>query len=90
MGALPIIRDMRGNVITPNDLPSPETIRWTPNKKFIVVQAIKGGLITKEEALDRWGMLENELRIWEEGFKSHGVNGLKTTHYQKRSRSKPS
>jgi len=88
MPKLPIIRDLRGDVITPIDLPPPDTIRWTPNKKYIVVCAVRGGLISLEDALKRYHMEEKELSIWEKGFKDDGVTGLKSTHFQRRRQAK--
>ena len=81
---LPIVRDLQGNVITPVDLPSPTTVRWTPNKKCIVVRAVRGGLATLESILDRYNMTEREFLIWEQGLKDDGITGLKVTHYQDR------
>jgi len=86
--SLPIVRDLQGNVITPVDLPSPATVRWTPNKKAIVVRAVRGGLVPLQEALDRYGMREREFLIWEHGLKDDGVVGLKVTHFQRRRRAK--
>ena len=85
---LPTVRDLRGNVITPNDLPSPTTVRWTFNKKAIVVCAVRGGLVTLEHVLDRFHMTEKEFSIWEEGLKNDGSQGLKVTHFQRRRRAK--
>jgi hypothetical protein len=85
---LPVIRDLQGNVITPVDLPDPATVRWTPNKKCIVVRAVRGGLITIEEVLSRYGMREREFLIWEKGLKEDGISGLKVTHYQRRRKAK--
>lgn len=85
---LPTVTDLQGNVITPVDLPSPATVRWTPNKKAIVVRAVRGGLISLQEALDRYGMIEREFLIWEQGLKDDGVGGLKVTHYQRRRKAK--
>lgn len=81
---LPVIYDLKGNVITPVDLPDPATIRWTPHKKAIVVRVVRGGLVTLEEVLDRYGMKEREFLIWEQGLKDDGQVGLKVTHYQRR------
>jgi len=88
MQKLPTIRDLRGNVVTPIDLPPPETVRWTPNKKFIVVRAVRGNLISLEDALKRYRMTENEFLIWEQGLKDDGVVGLQSTFFQRRRRAK--
>lgn len=84
MQKLPIVRDLQGNVITPVDLPPSDTKRWVANRKAIVVRAVRGGLISLEEALNRYGMKEREFLIWEQGLKDDGQVGLKVTHYQRR------
>lgn len=83
MSQLPIIKDLYGNVITPMDLPSDHTGYWRANRKAIVVRAVIGGLITLEEALERYHLTEKEFSIWEQGFKDGGATGLMVTHYQK-------
>ena len=88
MQKLPTTRDLRGNVITFMDLPSPETVRWTANKKFIVVRAVRGNLISLEDALKRYHMTEREFLIWEQGLKDDGVTGLMVTRFQRRRRAK--
>ncbi|MEK7068254.1 MAG: DUF1153 domain-containing protein [Patescibacteria group bacterium] len=81
---LPTVQDLRGNVITPQDLPPPDTIRWTPNKKAIVIRAGRGGLVGLEEVLERYHMTEREFHLWEDGFNDHGEVGLRVTQYQRR------
>lgn len=81
---LPTTRDLRGNVITVQDLPPGDTKRWTPNKKAIVVRAVRNGLLPLEAVLERYHMTEKEFLMWEQGLKSSGVDGLKVTHYQSR------
>ncbi|KND50372.1 MAG: hypothetical protein AB202_01810 [Parcubacteria bacterium C7867-007] len=82
----PVARDLHGLPITVDDLPSPDTRRWVPNRKAIVVNAVRGGLISLEEVLIRYNMTEREFRIWEQGLEDAGAEGLKTTKFQKRKR----
>ena len=84
MQKLPIVRDLQGIVITPVDLPPPNTVRWTANRKAIVVRAVRGGLVPMQEVLDRYHMTEKEFVIWERGLQDDGDVGLKVTHFQKR------
>lgn len=83
-----IVRDLRGEIIAPYDLPPPDTVRWTPNKKAIVVRWVRAGNMPLQEMLDRYHMTEKEFLIWEDGLKDDGAVGLKTTHYQSRRRAK--
>jgi hypothetical protein len=80
----PVIKDLQGNVITLPDLPSPDTVRWTANRKATVVRAVRGGLVPLQEMLDRYHMTEKEFLIWEHGLQDDGATGLKVTHFQKR------
>lgn len=85
-----VARDLQGNVITLPDLPAPDTVRWVANRKYIVIKAIEVGLITREEALERYKMQGSELDLWEAEFKEYGARGLKTTHFQRRRGKSPS
>lgn len=82
--ALPIVRDLQGNVITVADLPPGKTTRWTPNKKAIVVRAVRNGLIPLQNVLERYQMNEIEFKFWENGLQESGITGLKITKFQER------
>lgn len=84
--ALPVVYDLQGNAITVRDLPPPTTRRWVTNRKAILVRAVHGGLITREEVLERYQMEEGEFATWEREFAAHGAEGLKITKTQKRRR----
>ena len=43
-----------GNVLTMADLPPPDTIRWVTRRKAEVVCAVRGGLLSLEEACQRY------------------------------------
>jgi hypothetical protein len=61
------------------DLPPPDTRRWVIRRKAEVVSAVRGGLLTRDEALARWGLTEEELDSWGLAFDRHGLLGLRTT-----------
>ena len=88
MQKAPVIMDLQGNVIAPYDLPVPSNVHWTPNRKAIIVRAVRGGMFTLEELLNRYHMTEKEFLIWEQGLKDDGERGLKVTHFQRRRRAK--
>lgn len=52
-----------GSVLTLADLPS-GTERWVARRKATVVQAIDHGLLTRDEAIARYGLSEEELDGW--------------------------
>jgi hypothetical protein len=78
-----------GRTLTLADLPPPDTTRWVVRRKAEVVAAVREGLLTREEALRRYGLSSEELDAWEQSVSKHGVSGLRTTrirHYRMRSK----
>jgi len=65
-----------------NDLPSPNTRRWVKSRKFLVVTAIRSGLITEQEAETRYRLSSEELRSWSVMLDTFGVQGLRATRVQ--------
>lgn len=72
-----------GTIMTRADLPVPETRRWVASRKARVVRAVAFGLIPLKEALERYGMSEEEFEIWRSAVERHGEIGLKVTRIQK-------
>ena len=72
-----------GARLTRADLPSPETRRWVARRKAAVVAAVNGGLLSLEEACERWNLSEEELESWRAAVARHGVNALRTTALQR-------
>lgn len=72
-----------GTVMTRADLPPPETRRWVASRKARVVRAVAYGLITRKEALERYGLSEEEFGIWQHAIDSFGEKALKVTAIQK-------
>lgn len=72
-----------GTVMTRADLPGSDTRRWVASRKAAVVRAVQYGLITREEALDRYALSSEELDEWRRAVQSHGEAGLKVTSLQK-------
>lgn len=72
-----------GTRLTREDLPSPRTRRWVARRKAAVVAAVNGGLMTEEEACDRWDLSVEELDDWRTAVARHGINALRTTALQR-------
>ena len=64
------------------ELPSPRTRRWTARRKVALVDAVRGGWLSLEEACERYGLSVEEFRAWEEAVERHGVPGLRATRLQ--------
>lgn len=78
-----------GNLLTMADLPPPHTRRWVIRRKAEVVAAVQGGLLTVEDALQRYGLTPEEFEIWQAMFQEYGTAGLRTTrvrHYRMRAK----
>ena len=72
-----------GQRLTKADLPSADTKRWVIRRKAEVVAAVRGGLITMEEACAKYGISEEEFEIWVKAIDRFGIQGLRTTRIQK-------
>ena len=72
-----------GRIMSQADLPPPDTRRWVASRKAAVVRGVAYGLITKAEALARYGLSEEEFEQWVGAVREHGVEALKATSLQK-------
>jgi uncharacterized protein DUF1153 len=71
-----------GRPMTIDDLPPPETKRWVVRRKAEVVAAVRGGLISLEEACVRYTLSVEEFLSWHRLIERHGLAGLRTTRIQ--------
>src|SRR5215475_2179940 len=66
----------------PDALPSPDTKRWTARRKAGVLEAVRSGVISLEEACDRYDLSIGEFVSWRNAMQGHGVQGLlQKSHY---------
>lgn len=68
-----------GAPLTLNDLPPANTQRWVIRRKAEVVAAVRGGLLTLDEACDRYRLTNEEFLGWQQSIDAHGLAGLRTT-----------
>jgi len=59
------------------DLPPADTQRWVIRRKAEVVAAVQGGLLTCEEARDRYGLTAEEFSAWQASLHRYGLAGPK-------------
>jgi Protein of unknown function (DUF1153) len=71
-----------GRRLTVADLPPPNTKRWVIRRKGEVVAAVRGGLLSLEQACSRYALNAEEFRSWECCIDRFGVKGLRTTRIQ--------
>ena len=72
----------RGRTAIDTELPSPDTKRWVVRRKAVVIDAVRSGRISLEEACRRYNLSVEEFRAWERAIDSHGVPGLRVTRLQ--------
>ena len=72
-----------GSALSMADLPAPDTERWVTRRKAVVVAAVRGGLLTIEEACARYTLSVEEYLAWQRAVDRHGLPGLRTTKIQK-------
>lgn len=71
-----------GNTLRLEDLPPSDTQRWVMRRKAEVVAAVRGRMLTVQEACDRWQISEEEFASWQRLIDRHGVRGLRATRVQ--------
>ena len=72
-----------GTIMTRADLPPKDTRRWVASRKAAVTRAVGAGLLTRDEALERYKLSDAEFSEWETAVAEHGEAALKTTALQK-------
>ena len=73
------VRGPGGRVLTMDDLPPVNIKRWVTRRKAEVVAAVEGGLLTRDDALNRYELSDEEFEGWERLYRSHGTKGLRAT-----------
>lgn len=71
-----------GSPLTIADLPPTSTRRWVIRRKAEVVAAVRGGLLSLEEACERYTLTVEEYLAWQRSIDRHGLAGLRTTRIQ--------
>lgn len=63
-------------------LPPPTTKRWVIRRKAAVVTAVRAGVLTLEEACQRYHLSVEEFLSWQRLIDRHGMRGLRATRLQ--------
>jgi hypothetical protein len=71
-----------GEPLTLESLPPASTQRWVVRRKAEVVAAVNGGLLTVDEACDRYGISVEEFASWQRAVDRSGMPGLRVTRIQ--------
>ena len=71
-----------GAPLTIADLPPPDVDRWVIRRKAELVAAVRGGLLSMDEACSRYRLTIDEFLSWQHSVDRHGLAGLRTTRIQ--------
>ena len=71
-----------GAALTLADLPPPNTERWVIRRKAEVVAAVRGGLLSLDDACERYRLTSEEFLAWQKSIEQYGMQGLRTTRIQ--------
>ena len=63
-------------------LPPPDTKRWVVRRKAAVVQAVRNGSISLEDACQCYTLSIEEFLAWERAVDRYGIPGLRVTRLQ--------
>jgi hypothetical protein len=65
-------------------LPPPGTKQWSPDGKAAVVAAVRGRILTLDEACEQYALSVQEYLTWQHGIDLFGSAGLRVTEPQRR------
>jgi hypothetical protein len=71
-----------GAPLTLDDLPPANTQRWVIRRKAEVVAAVRGGLLSLDDACEKYGLTNEEFLAWQQSIDRYGMAGLRTTRIQ--------
>lgn len=71
-----------GSPLTLADLPAPGANRWVIRRKALVIAAVRGGLLSLDEACSRYMLTVEEYLSWQHSVDLHGLAGLRITRTQ--------
>jgi hypothetical protein len=71
-----------GSPLTIASLPAADTKRWVTRRKAEVVAAVRGGLLSLDDACKRYKLTIDEFLIWQRLIDRHGLPGLRATKVQ--------
>ena len=72
-----------GSPLTIADLPLPGAKgRWVARRKGLVVAAVRGGLLSLDEACSRYTLTVDEFLSWQSSIAKFGLAGLRSTRTQ--------
>ena len=56
--------------------------RWVASRKAVVIEAVRAGKLSLEEACHRYQLCPDEFDSWAAAIDKHGIPGLRATRFQ--------
>ena len=75
--------DQIAETLSIHDLPAPNTKRWVVRRKAAVVAAVRNGVLSLNDACQRYNLSVEEFLSWEKLIERHGIGALRTTRLQR-------
>ncbi len=66
-----------------SELPRPDTRRWDSRRKAQVVEAVRAGVLSIEQATHIYDMSIEEFLSWQQLYERFGASGLTVKHAKK-------
>lgn len=79
LGRQPYVIRPEGRVLTVQDLPRTDAVRWVKSRKADLVAAVLGGLLSLKEACRKYRLSPEEFRSWQKAIAQSGESGLHVT-----------
>jgi hypothetical protein len=64
------------------NLPPGDTVRWSQHRKASVVNGVRNGALSLDEACQRYQLSADEFLAWQRAVDGHGVGALRVTRLQ--------
>jgi hypothetical protein len=65
------------------NLPPSDTVRWSPHRKASVVNGVRSGMISFDEACQSYQLSTEEFWAWQAALETHGIGALRVTRSQR-------
>lgn len=80
--AIHVVKGPDGRPVKMAELPPPDVKRWVPQRKAEVVAAVRGGVLSLDDACQRYALTVEEFLSWESAITAYGLEGLRIAEIQ--------
>jgi hypothetical protein len=77
-----VVNGSDGRPVRMADLPPANVKRWVPQRKAEVVAAVRSGVLSLDDACQRYALTVEEFLSWEDAISHYGLEGLRITEIQ--------